>query len=79
MEKNLALVNAFLERVGLLSQSKLSCLLYGQDYAALKKNGIMTQQMDLLIASICKANNCALITRNTKDFRNIRDLVVNGW
>lgn len=78
-EKNAALANALLERVTLLSQNRLSCLVYGQDYAALKKKGLMTQQMDLLIASVCKANNCVLVTRNIKDFNNIPNLLLEKW
>ena len=79
VHKNLGLVNTFLERVNLLPEAKSSCIIYGQDFATLKKKGVMTQQMDLLIASICKANGQALITRNIRDFKNIPDLVVNSW
>ncbi len=78
-DESLAFVNKFLESVTLLPQGKLSCILFGQDYAYLKKKGIMTQLMDLMIATVCKANNRILITRNVKDFKNIPDLVVNAW
>ena len=78
-DESLGFVNKFLETVTLLPQSKTSCLLFGQDYAHLKKNGLMTQLMDLMIATVCKANNRTLITRNIKDFKNIPDLVVNAW
>jgi tRNA(fMet)-specific endonuclease VapC len=79
VEESLAFINEFLERVTLLQQNKDSCLLYGKDFAELKKKGMLTQVMDLMIASISKANNYILVTRNVKDFRNIPDLVVNAW
>jgi len=78
-EEGLAFISDFVESISLLPQSKLSCLLFGQDYAALKKRGIMTQLMDLMIASVCKASNRMLITRNVKDFKNIPELRLSAW
>ncbi len=78
-EESLAFINEFLERVTLLQQNKDSCLVYGKDFAELKKKGMQTQAMDLMIASISKAHNCILVTRNVKDFKNIPDLVINSW
>ncbi len=78
-EEGLAYINRFLEGVSLLDMSKMSCLLFGQDYAFLQKRGMQTQEMDLMIASICKANNVVLVTRNVKDFRNIPNLLVEKW
>ncbi len=78
-EQNLAIVNAFLKSVLLLTQNRISCVLFGQDFAELRKRGTPTQDNDLMIASICKANNCQLVTRNIKDFRNIPNLVVDTW
>ena len=79
VEQNLAGVDVFLGAVTLLSQDKLSCLLFGQDYAELQKKGVPTQETDLMIASISKANNRILVTRNAKDFKNIPNLVINRW
>ncbi len=78
-EESLGFINELLQRVTLLPQNRLSCLLYGEDFSKLKKKGTPTQVMDLMIASISKANNCILVTRNVKDFKNIPDLLVNGW
>jgi tRNA(fMet)-specific endonuclease VapC len=78
-EESLAQVNMFLESVNLLLQDKLSCLLFGQYYAELKKKGLLTQELDLMIGSICKANNLILITRNVKDFKNVPNLTVEKW
>ncbi|MBI2142868.1 type II toxin-antitoxin system VapC family toxin [Candidatus Woesearchaeota archaeon] len=78
-EQSIAQVNEFLESVSLYTQDKLSCSLFGQDFALLKDKGVQTEEADLMIASICKANNCILVTRNVKDFRNVPNLVVNSW
>lgn len=76
---NLSIISELLETVTLLPQNEVSCLLFGQDYALLKKKGTLTQETDLMIASVCKANNRILVTRNIKDFKNIPELVVNSW
>ena len=78
VEQNLAVVNRFLSAVTLLSQNRLSCVLFGQDFARLREKGMPTQDNDLMIASIAKANRCIVVTRNAKGFRNIPDLVVNS-
>ncbi|MBI4438830.1 type II toxin-antitoxin system VapC family toxin [Candidatus Woesearchaeota archaeon] len=73
-EEGLSFVNRFLESVNLLQHSKHSCLIFGRDYAFLKSRGLITQEIDLMIASICKENNNVLLTRNLKDFKNIPGL-----
>lgn len=77
-EENLTAIGVFLGAVLILFQNKPSCIIFGRDCAVLHRKGTPTQEKDLMIASICKANNCALITRNVKDFKNIPDLVING-
>lgn len=78
-DAGIAFVNEFLEGIALLTQNKLSCLLFGQDYALLKNKGLLTGEMDLMIASICKAHDCVLVTRNIKDFKNIPELMIEKW
>ncbi len=41
--------------------------------------GKLTQEMDLIIASICIYNNLILITRNKKHFENISELKAEFW
>lgn len=78
-DESLEFVNEFLRRVTLLTHNESSCLLFGEDYSALKEKGKQTQEIDLMIASICKANNIILVTRNLKDFKNIPNLMVEKW
>lgn len=78
-EKNLRLVEKFMKNVTFLLQDNSSCIMFGRDFAFLKNKGLMTQQMDLMIASICKANDMILLTHNLKDFKNIPGLSLEEW
>lgn len=78
-EKSIGQINSLLGIVDLLEQDKLSCLIFGRDAAFLEKKGMKTQEVDLMIASICKSNNCMLVTRNISDFGRIPDLMVEVW
>jgi tRNA(fMet)-specific endonuclease VapC len=78
-EKNLEAIRIFLGAVQLLTENGKSCLAFGQDYGELKNKGKLTQESDLMMASICKANNFVLVTRNIKDFKNIPGLLVEKW
>jgi len=74
-----ALIDRFLKIVRLLDFSELACLEFGKLYSELKKKGWPTQQVDMLIASIVKASNLVLITRNKKDFERIPGLRLEVW
>jgi tRNA(fMet)-specific endonuclease VapC len=78
-EQNIAQINEFLEGLVLIGEDKQSCLLFGQDFAFLQKKGMQTQELDLIIASICKSNHLVLVTKNIKDFRNIPNLLIESW
>ena len=63
-------VQIFLQTVKVLSLDIDSCREFGKIFAELKKKGKMTQESDLMIASIAKTNNAILVTRNKKHFEN---------
>jgi len=44
-----------------------------------QKNLRKMGRADLLIACICLANNALLVTRNTKDYEDVRGLRVENW
>ena len=73
------LIKAFLEDVEIIDFTKDAAEIYGKQYAQLKIAGKQTQEFDLMIASICIAHNAILITRNHKDFANIKDLKMVAW
>ena len=69
----------FLKEVIFLEFDKESCREFGELYDRLSKKGKMTQEKDLMIASICIKNNLILITQNKKHFENIPRLKAEFW
>ena len=66
----------FVSDAGLLPFSIEACRIFGEKYAKLKKQGKLTQDLDLFIASISIAHNSTLVTKNKKHFENIKGLDV---
>lgn len=62
----------------LLSFNEKVCEEFGKMYAKLKKTGKIIPELDLLIASLIKANNLILATRDNKHFKNV-DIKVEVW
>ena len=73
------LIIKFLETITMLDFTGESCHKFGEIYADLQKKGKQTQEPDLMIASICIAHNAILVTRNNKDFANIKGLKFVVW
>lgn len=78
-EKDRFLVRRLLERVHLLNFDLPACEIFGDAYKLLRQSGKLTQDSDLMIASICISNNATLITRNKKHFENIKGLKIEEW
>ena len=51
-------------------------LLWGEISTTLKKQGITISIMDCLIASCAIKENMILVTRNEKDFKDIKNLII---
>ena len=79
LEKDKLLVQRLLERVNVLNFDLPACEIFGKAYKSLKQSGKLTQDSDLMIASICISNNATLITRNKKHFENIKGLKIEEW
>lgn len=79
MEKNKTLIEKLLERVNILNFDLPSCEIFGRMYKILKESGKLTQDSDLMTASICISNNATLITRNKRHFENIKGLKIEEW
>jgi len=79
VEKNRLLVEKLLERVSILDFDMPACEIFGRIYGMLKQSGKLTQDSDLMTASICISNNVTLITRNKKHFENIKNLRAVEW
>lgn len=78
-KERVEMVELLLKTVNILEFTKHAADIFGQRYAELQKQGKQTQEADLMIASICIAHNAILITRNHKDFVNIKDLQFQVW
>lgn len=49
------------------------------EFNALRAAGVRIATTDLRIASIAKANNLTVLTRNAKDFGQVPGLVIEDW
>lgn len=78
-EETIKIIENFLNSVAISGFQKEACKIFGEKYAELKKIGKITEEADLIIASICIAENDTLITRNYKHFRNIKGLRIIVW
>lgn len=71
-------IDDLMDSVPILTQDKFSAKEFGREFARLQRLGKMTQEIDLMIAAIAKANNLILVTRNKKDFENI-NVKIEVW
>ena len=74
IEKNLAIIEPFLERFQILEFDNTASLIFAKEKARLKKLGTPIADMDLMIASIALAHRCVLITNNVKHFERVLGL-----
>jgi len=51
----------------------------GHIYAALKKQGKLINDADIMIASIVKAHDAVLVTNNEEHFSRIQGLQIENW
>lgn len=71
-------VDNFISSFDILDFTWESAKYFGKEYARLSKIGKLTSEFDLMIASITRANNLILITRNKKHFENI-NIKIEVW
>jgi predicted nucleic acid-binding protein len=79
VEKNKLLISKLLEKVNILNFDLPACEIFGNAYKMLRNLGKLTQDSDLMTASICISYNLILITRNKKHFEKIKGLKVEEW
>jgi tRNA(fMet)-specific endonuclease VapC len=70
--------NAFID-VNIYDFDINSSVIFAQIKAGLSTKGLVVADLDLQIASIAISNNLILVTNNTKDFINIKGLVLEDW
>lgn len=72
--KNLEIIENFLSHIQVIPFCVDSARIFAEQKAAMKKNGNLIADMDLMIASICLAKNRVLVTNNQKHFDRISHL-----
>ena len=78
-EENIAKITKFLSNIQIVNMDKNSAKIFAEIKSKLKRNGNLIADMDLMIASICLANDLILVTNNTKLFSRIDGLVLENW
>lgn len=78
-QKTLASQQLFLSRFPSLAFDDAAAVLYGEIRADLTRRGLVIGPNDLMIASICRANQITLVTHNVNEFGRVPELVVEDW
>ncbi len=79
-EKELDDLEILLQSINFITLDTDSCNEFGKLFADLSKKGSLTQDPDLMIASICKTNDLVLVTKDKKHFRNLgKRIDVKSW
>jgi len=78
-EENLRRIKNFLDNIRIINMNKKSAEIFAQTKAKLKKQRNLIPDMDMMIASICLANDLILVTNNTKHFQRIEGLSLKNW
>jgi len=72
-------VESLIDRFEIVSFSQEASLAYAKIRSNLQKTGEILDDMDMLIASCCIAENATLITNNLKHFSRIKNLKLEDW
>ena len=73
------LIVEFCKKIRIFKYNLQSAEIYSNIKVELLKKGEIIQDMDMMIAGICIANDLTLVTNNYKHFRGIRRLKVEEW
>ena len=77
MEDDHAALNLFLENeVTVLGIDMEICRIFGRERGRLRRQGRMTGDMDLLIASTCLRHNLTLLSNNRRHFESVGGLEI---
>lgn len=79
IQQNLSKINAFLDVLTILEFDQKASAIFAEDKAKLKRQGMPIADMDLMIASITKAQDFSLVTNNLKHFERIENLKLERW
>jgi len=77
--KNRKIAEEFVSTFQIIPFDSRCCNSYSKIRNSLEKSDTPIGPMDMLIASICLANNFMLVTNNTKEFKRIAELKLENW
>jgi tRNA(fMet)-specific endonuclease VapC len=77
--KNRKIAEEFVSTFQVAPFDSRCCNSYSKIRNLLEKAGTPIGPMDMLIASICLANNFTLVTNNTKEFKRVAELKLENW
>ena len=77
--KNRKIAEEFVSTFQIIPLDSACCNYYSKIRNSLEKSGTLIGPMDMLIASICLANNFILVTNNTKEFKRVANLKLENW
>ncbi|MDR1235609.1 MAG: type II toxin-antitoxin system VapC family toxin [Holosporaceae bacterium] len=72
-------VENFVERLNIMHFTEKASFEYAKIRSELQKKGDLSDDMDMLIAACCVAENATLITHNVKHFFKIKKLKLEDW
>jgi len=78
-EENLEELKKILNSLNIFSFDYKSCDEASSIFADLRKMGKIIGIKDILIAGICRSNKLDLITKNVKQFENVKGLKIEGF
>lgn len=76
---NVARTEQFINNIAILSLSSNAFKQYGSLKAQLRRIGKPVADFDLLIASVALAENCILVTNNTRHYERIPEIRLDNW
>ena len=79
IEKNVRAVDDFLAQFPRLTLSDESSRIFGERRQRLIRQSTQVDTLDLLIASIALANDCSVVTGNTRHFKKIEGIRLENW
>lgn len=78
-QRQLQIFELFLPKITVLPLTNEAVEIASQQYAKNRKNGVVVDDIDLLIGSIALANNMGVATHNTKHYNKINGLYLEDW
>ena len=78
-EENHRAIDSFLTGVAVVGLDLATARTFGDVKAALRAQGMLLEDADLLVAATALAYQLTLVTNNTQHFTRILDLVIENW